>query len=120
MEMACSKSDPARGEVWLVDLNPTRGHEQAGIRPALVISEDLFNQGPAGLVIVIPTSSRYTGIPLHVEITPPEGGLGRPSYVKCEDIRSISKERLIRPLGKVGAEVIRQVEERLKILLGLP
>jgi len=71
-------------------------------------------------VIVIPISSRYKGIPLHVEISPPEGGLERPSYAKCEDIRSISKSRLIRPLGRVGAGVMGQVEERLKILLGLP
>ena len=109
MGMAWKRGDPARGEVWLVDLNPVRGHEQAGIRPSLVVSEDLFNQGPAGLVIVVPISSRYKGIPLHVEISPPEGGLERPSYAKCEDIRSISKARLIRPLGKAGAQVMRQV-----------
>src|SRR5438128_11466126 len=48
---------PIRGEVWLIDLNPVRGHEQAGRRPALVVSDDLFNQGPAGLVIVLPITS---------------------------------------------------------------
>ncbi len=42
-------SAPGRGEVWLADLNPTRGHEQAGRRPVLVVSEDLFNRGPAGV-----------------------------------------------------------------------
>ena len=50
-------SAPGRGEVWLADLYPTRGHEQAGRRPVLVVSEDLFNRGPAGLVIVLPTTS---------------------------------------------------------------
>jgi mRNA interferase MazF len=113
-------AEPARGEVWLVDLNPVRGHEQAGIRPALIISEDLFNKGPAGLVVVIPITSVSKGIPLHVEIRPPEGGLREVSYAKCEDVRSISKKRLLRPLGRVREETIAQIEDGLKILLGLP
>jgi len=46
--------EPSRGEVWLVDLNPARGHEQAGIRPGLVVSVDPFNHGPAGLVVLLP------------------------------------------------------------------
>jgi len=45
---------PSRGDVWLIDLNPTRGHEQAGVRPALVLSEDTFNHGPAGLSVLLP------------------------------------------------------------------
>ena len=59
-------SAPARGEVWLADLNPVRGHEQAGRRPVLVVSEDLFNRGPAGLAIVLPMTSTLRGIPSHV------------------------------------------------------
>lgn len=57
---------PARGEVWLADLNPTRGHEQAGRRPVLVVSEDLFNRGPAGLAIVLPMTSTVRDVPSHV------------------------------------------------------
>lgn len=48
----------ARGEIWLVDLNPVRGHEQAGKRPCLIISVDLFNQGTSGLVVVLPITSK--------------------------------------------------------------
>ena len=70
---------PGRGEVWLTDLNPTRGHEQAGRRPVLVVSDDLFNRGPAGLVIVLPMTSTLRGVPSHVPIDPPEGGLERRS-----------------------------------------
>ncbi len=44
-----------QGEIWRVNLNPSRGHEQAGIRPALIVSVDMFNHGPAGLVVVLPT-----------------------------------------------------------------
>lgn len=84
----------ARGEVWLADLNPVRGHEQAGKRPCLVISVDLFNQGASGLVVVLPITSKDKKIPFHVEINPPEGGLKVRSFIKSEDVRSISVERL--------------------------
>lgn len=111
--------NPLRGEIWLIDLNPTRGHEQAGKRPGLVVSVDLFNQGPAGLVVVIPITTREKGIPLHVEIKSPEGGLAKRSFVKCEDIRSVSKERLVQRLGRVTRNTLAEVEERLRILLDL-
>jgi mRNA interferase MazF len=109
----------SRGEVWLVDLNPVRGHEQAGKRPGLVISVDLFNQSPSGLIIVLPITSKDKGIPFHVEINPHDGGLNVQSFIKCEDVRSISVERLINRLGVVSNEILAEVEERLKILMGL-
>lgn len=110
---------PARGDVWLVDLNPTRGHEQAGMRPALVISVDLFNRGPAGLIIVVPLTTKDRKVPLHVAIDPPEGGLRARSYAKCEDVRSISTERLTECWGRVAAVTMRDVEDRLRIVMGL-
>lgn len=110
---------PARGEIWLVDLNPTRGHEQAGKRPALVISVDLFNAGPAGLVVVLPITTKDKKIPLHVRINPPEGGVRETSFIKCEDIRSVSTERLLARLGEVSQDTISEVEDKVKILLGL-
>jgi mRNA interferase MazF len=112
-------ADPARGEVWTIDLNPTRGHEQAGTRPALVVSVDAFNQGPADLIVVLPITSQSKGIPFHVEIKPPEGGLSLRSFVKCEDVRSISKLRMKRRLGIVTPSTMTQVEDRLRILLAL-
>ena len=50
---------PSRGEIWMVDLNPARGHEQAGYRPCLVVSVDLFNHGPAELVVVLRSSGEW-------------------------------------------------------------
>jgi mRNA interferase MazF len=108
-----------RGEVWLIDLNPARGHEQAGKRPALVISVDLFNSGSAGLVVVLPVTTKDKKIPLHVKISPPEGGVKETSFVKCEDIRSVSTERLLARLGEVSKGTIAIVEDRVRILLGL-
>jgi mRNA interferase MazF len=105
--------------VWLVDLNPVRGHEQAGKRPGLVISVDIFNQGAAGLAVVLPITSKDKGIPFHVEVNPPEGGLKTTSFVKCEDVRSVSTERFEKRLGTVSLNTLAAVEDRLKVLLGL-
>ena len=109
----------SRGEIWLVNLSLTKGREQAGTRPALIVSVDLFNHGAAELVVVIPVTSKAKGIPLHVEVNPPEGGLSMRSYVKCEDVRSISTARLIKKLGRVSSQTINAVEDRLRVLLGL-
>jgi mRNA interferase MazF len=114
-----SETQPLFSEIWLADLDPTRGHEQAGKRPVLVISADLLNSGPAELVIVLPTTTVYKGIISHVEVNPPEGGLDRKSYIKCEDIRSISKERLTAKLGRVSSETMTAVQDRVRILLNL-
>ena len=112
-------ADPARGEVWLADLNPTRGHEQAGLRPVLVFSRNLFNRGPAGLVIVLPLTSTVRGVPTHVPLAPPEGGLKTPSAILCDAIRSVAKERLVRKWGAVSAATMETVEDRIRILLDL-
>lgn len=116
---ARSDSTPARGEIWLADLDPTRGHEQAGRRPVLVVSEDPFNRSKAGLVIVLPVTSTLRPIPFRVRLSPPEGGLKVESDVLCEAVRSISRDRLLTRLGSVQVESMVVVEDRLKILLGL-
>jgi mRNA interferase MazF len=112
-------AEPLRGEVWNVNLNPTRGREQSGSRPALVVSHNRFNESVAGLVVVVPITSTERGIPLHVPITPPEGGLKDISYAKCEDVRSVSKERLTKRMGSVSRPTMETVEDRLRILLDL-
>ena len=103
----------------MVDLNPTRGHEQSGRRPALIISTELFNKGPADLVVALPLTSRDKRIPLHVAVEPPEGGLRLRSFIKCEDIRSLSKGRLSLYLGDVSSQTLTEVEDKLRILLEL-
>ena len=103
----------------MVGLDPTKGREQAGMRPALIISVDLFNDSAAELVVAVPITSKAKGVPLHVEVEPPEGGLTLKSFVKCEDVRSISTSRLVRRMGSVSAGTITSVEDKLRILLGL-
>jgi mRNA interferase MazF len=110
---------PSRGDVWIVDLDPTKGHEQAGRRPCLVVSLDIFNQGPADLVVVLPITTKAKGIPFHVTVDPPEGGLTLRSFIKCEDVRSVAKQRLLKPSGVVSSQTLAAVESRLRNLLGL-
>lgn len=109
---------PVRGEIWTVDLNPTRGREQAGRRPCLVISDDIYNQGPAGKHIVIPVTSRDKRIPYHLGVTPPEGGLRLASYLMCDDIRSVSRDRFEERMGAVSSQTLRSIGESLEMLLG--
>lgn len=111
---------PSRGEIWTADLNPTRGHEQAGSRPVLVISTNMFNHGPADLVFVIPLTRTNRHIPFHIQIDPPEGGLRSRSYLLCDAMRSITRERLgDQPWGSVSPQTMAKVEDTLRILLEL-
>jgi len=103
----------------MLNFDPTRGHEQAGTRPALILSVDVFNAGSADLVIVLPITSRSKGVRSHVIVQPPAGGLSVVSYIKCEDVRSVAKERLYRRLGEISATTMAEVEDKLRILLGL-
>ena len=110
---------PSRGEIWFLNLDPTQGREQAGSRPALVISVDAFNHGLADLVVVLPVTSVAKGIPFHVAVSPPEGGVRQPSFIKCEDIRSVSRSRMRERWGTVKPQTMAAVEDRLRILMGL-
>jgi mRNA interferase MazF len=85
----------------------------------LIMSDDLFNRGPAGLVIALPLTSTLRGVPSHVVVEPPEGGLKSTSAILCEAIRSISTERLVLRWGVVSPAKMLQVEDTLRILMRL-
>ena len=109
---------PFRGEIWNADLDPTRGREQAGKRPVLVVSTDRFNEGPAELVVVLPITSKAKGIPWHVALAAGGStGLRTNSFAMVEAIRCISRERLAKRLGEITRAVMGEVETRLQILL---
>lgn len=110
---------PSRGEIWFVDFNPIRGHEQAGLRPALVVSTDQFNQGPADLAVVAPLTTRDRGVPLHVRVDPPDGGIREASFVMTEALRSVSTDRFDNRKGTVADATMREVEDRIRVLLEL-
>jgi len=108
-----------RGEVWLVDFGDPTSREQAGRRPAVVISSDLLNDSRAGVVVVIPITTAYRGLPSHVEIDRGSSGLDEVSYAKCEDVKSISDHRLVGRLGVAGDEAVFQMARALRFLLDL-
>lgn len=110
---------PQRGDLWWADFSPTRGHEQRGRRPALVISDNRFNESAAGLVLLCPlTTTERSGIPWHIEIGE-NGGLPQRSFVMCEQVRSASEQRLSERIGVVPSAVMEQVEDRLRVLMAL-
>jgi len=110
---------PSRSEIWLINLDPIKGHEQSGIRPSLIVSTDYFNSGPSELIVIAPITTAQKNIPLHVEINPPEGGLKKKSFIKCDSIRSVTKERIIERWGIISDETMLKVEKCLRILLEL-
>lgn len=112
-----SRTDPSRGDVWDLSLGPTLGREKAGVRPALVVSVDIFNEGPAELVVVMPITRTQRRVRWHVQVNPPEGGLVSESFIQCENVRSVSKARLKRLRGRVLSSTMLQVEDRLRILM---
>jgi len=106
-----------RGEVWLIDFGEPVGSEPAGRRPGVVGSADRLNESRAGGVIVVPCTTKRRGLPSHIEIEPGESGLDETSYAKCEDIKSVSEERLIARLGAAGDEVLFATARALRFLL---
>ena len=110
---------PRRSEIWLVDFGEPVGREQAGRRPALVVSAAPLNEGPAGVVIVVPLTTARRGLPSHVEIEPDQSGLDDVSYIKCEDVKSVSDQRLIARLGAAPPDVVDAVDRALRYLLEL-
>jgi mRNA interferase MazF len=106
-----------RGEVRWADLNPVRGHEQAGERPVLVLSHDVFNERSGTVIAVALTSQEpRAGYPLTVELTSPK--LPKRSWVKTGQLRTLSTERVGRRLGRVSEEELAQVIDGLFELIG--
>lgn len=109
-----------RGDIFLVDLNPVVGTEQAGIRPALVIQIDRANvSSPHTIIIPFTTRIKETVLPSHVKIPSEVGGLAEDLILLCEQIRVIDKKRLVRRIGNIGEENLGKVDTALKVVLGL-
>jgi mRNA interferase MazF len=106
-----------RGEVCWADLDPTKGHEQSGQRPVLILSHDVFNER-SGVVIAVALTShpQRAGFPLTFELTCP--GLPKRSWVKIGQIRTLPVERIGRRIARVSPEEIDQVVEGLNEIIG--
>ena len=110
---------PSRGEIWRVDFDPVMGHEQGATRPALIVSADELNHGASGLVTVIPVTTKGRLLRSYLQIVPPEGGLTQTSFIICDQVRTISSQRLGKCYGSVSAETLEQVFMRLRFLLAI-
>lgn len=115
-----SKMDfPARGEIWLVSLSPALGSEIGKTRPALVISNDRNNEFAETITVLPITSKVARAYPFEVFIPKAETGLPKDSKVKCNQIRTIDKKRLLKFLGKLSPDRLKKVEKALLIHLGI-
>ncbi len=112
---------PRRGEIWDVNWSPGRGAEQQGTRPALVIQNDRGNSSLSyPLTIVASMSRTERELPLHVRITPSsENGLTDFTDVKCEQLMTVEKSRLIRRRGLITPEEMHRVDHALRLSLNL-
>ncbi len=113
-------TQPKRGEVYLVNFDPTVGSEIKKTRPALILQNDISNQhSPITIVAAITSQFDETLYPTEVLLQPPEGGLTTDSVVLLNHIHSIDKKRLIKRLGTLTVETMEQVNQAIQISLGL-
>ncbi len=109
-----------RGEIWLADLNPTRGSEQAGTRPVLVFQNDLINRFTTTvLAIPLTTNLRRATLPSCIQISKGEGGLTTDSVALCHQLRVLDQTRLQRRLGVVSQETVSAIESHVLFTMGV-
>ena len=112
--------DLKRGDVYYADLNPVVGSEQGGVRPVLVIQNDIGNRySPTIIVAAITSKIDKAQLPTHVEIAAGDSKLERDSVILLEQIRTIDKKRLKSEVAKLNGEILEKVNSAIEISLGL-
>jgi mRNA interferase MazF len=110
---------PQRGEVWLADLNPTQGSEQAGIRPIIIFQNNVVSDFSTTIITIpLSTNQRRAALPICLLIERGNGGLSKNSVALCFQMRVLDKTRLIQKLGQLNPEIISQLEEVVLLTLG--
>lgn len=108
-----------RGDIFYADLSPVVGSEQGGVRPVIVIQNNVGNKySPTIIIAAITSQINKARLPTHVEISAPHFGLPKDSVVLLEQIRTIDKKRLREKIGRFNDEMMNQIDEGLKISLG--
>lgn len=113
-----------RGEIWLAELDPARGSEADRTRPVVIVSNDRYNRTVEvlrqGVVTVVPLTSAAERIwPFQVAVEPEESGLSAVSKAQGEQIRAIDHARLVRRLGRLAPERLRELDEAIALHLSL-
>jgi mRNA interferase MazF len=111
---------PKRGQIWLVSLEPVAGHEIGKTRPALVISNNRNNEFSSTVTVIPITSSMERVYPFEVLILKDESGLKSDSKIKCNQIRTVDKLRLLKAVGDLSPDRMEEVKNALLIHLDIP
>lgn len=115
-----AKERVRRGEIYFADLSPVVGSEQGGVRPVLILQNDVGNQhSPTVIVAAITTRVQKKRLPTHVLLTKTETPLAHNSVILLEQVRTIDKQRLQDRIAKIGPQRMKEVDRALKISLGL-
>lgn len=114
------KDYPKRGEIWLVSIEPVAGHEIGKTGPALVISNNKSNEFSSTVTVIPITSSVEKVYPFEVIILKTESGLTSDSKIKCNQIRTVDKLRLLKLAGNLSPDKLKEVEKALLIHLDIP
>lgn len=114
---ASSDSYPKRGQIWQVSLEPVAGHEIGKTRPALVISNDKNNEYSSTVTVIPITTSIEKVYPFEVFISSKDSGLKQDSKIKCNQIRTVDKIRLLNRVGQISQEFMKKIENALLIHL---
>lgn len=108
-----------RGDAFLVDFSPARGSEQAGLRPALVIQNDIGNRTSPTTIVAAITTAIHKAYPFLVRLEAGEGGLAKDSVVNAAQILTIDQTRLIKKIGSLSQGKMQDVDRAIRISLGL-
>ena len=109
-----------KGDIFFADLSPVVGSEQGGVRPVLVVQNDIGNRfSPTIIVAAVTSQTNKAKLPTHVPISAEGNGLSRDSVVLLEQLRTIDKKRLREHIGTVGTNVIDVVDKALSVSLGI-
>ena len=107
-----------RGEIWLTNFDPGFGTELRKNRPALIISSNEVNKHHPRVIVLPISTKRYSGLSV-IRIASKESGLDKESVILPAEIRAVDKIRLTRKLGRISKNKIREVEEAIKLVIGL-
>lgn len=109
-----------RGDIFYADLSPVVGSEQGGVRPVLVVQNDVGNKfSPTVIISAITSQINKAKLPTHIEITADEYGLAKDSVILLEQIRTIDKRRLKERIGRLDDELMQRVDDALTVSFGL-
>ena len=118
--LAAEQFQVKRGDIFFADLSPVVGSEQGGVRPVLIIQNDIGNKYSPTTIVSAITSQRFkTRLPIHVELSAAESSLNRDSVILLEQIRTIDKRRLRERIAHLSPQVMGRIDQAIRISLGL-